>query len=93
VERPKPQLPPLTDEQITQLQPGDRIFVKRFHRDGTLIRVVPEKKVALVSVGILEVEVPFHGLAQREAASRPARREIPTPNPNRPIATEKPRVN
>jgi len=45
------------------LQPGDTVVVKRFHRDGTLVRTIPAKQVAVVTVGLLEVEVPFDGLA------------------------------
>ena len=54
----------MTDEQASKLEAGEHVYVKRFHREGVIIRVVPEKKVAAVSVGLLEVEVPFSGLAQ-----------------------------
>jgi len=61
--RPKPALPSVTPEQAAALQPGDTVVVKRFHRDGTLVRTIPTKQVAVVTVGLLEVEVPFDGLA------------------------------
>jgi dsDNA-specific endonuclease/ATPase MutS2 len=67
--RPPPEYPSLTDEQAAKLETGERVYVKRFHRDGVIIRVVPEKKVAAVSVGLLEVEVPFSGLAQKQPRS------------------------
>lgn len=60
-----PPLPSLTTEQVLALNPGDRVIVKKFHREGTLVRVNPEKKLAVVNVGLLEVESPFDGLAMK----------------------------
>lgn len=60
--RQRPPIPSLTDEQATALQPGDTVYAKRFHREGRVVRVVPAKKLAVVNVGLLEVEVPFSGL-------------------------------
>lgn len=72
-DRPRPErppAPPLTDEQALALQPGDAVYVKRFHRLGSVVRVNPHKRVVLVSVGLLEVEVPFDGLEQPRSMSR-----------------------
>jgi len=60
---PRPPAPPLTDEQANRLNPGDRVFVKRFHRDGRVVRVKPTRREVIVTVGLLEVEVPYDGLA------------------------------
>jgi len=35
------------------------VYVKRFHRAGRVVRVKTGKQLVLVSVGLLEVEVPF----------------------------------
>ena len=74
---PRPVLPSLTDEQAAALGAGDSVFAKRFHRDGTIVRVDAEKRLAVVTVGLLEVEVPFSGLAapQGISASRHDRHE------------------
>lgn len=61
--KPPPTLPSLTDEQVAALQPLDPVYVKRFHREGRVARVNPAKKLVIVTVGLLEVEVPFDGLA------------------------------
>lgn len=63
-ERPEPPAPkPLTAEQARLLQPQAAVYVKRFHREGRIVRVHETKGVAVVSVGALELEVPFDGLA------------------------------
>lgn len=61
----------LTTEQAAKLKPLDAIYVLRFHREGRIVRLKPDKQVAIVSVGALEVEVPYGGLAlpQRGAGS------------------------
>lgn len=80
-----PALPPLTDEQAAALQPLDHVFVQRFRRVGRIVRVVPHKKLAVVDVGMLEVEVPFEGLALPSAPKRPPR---PPAKPARPREPE-----
>ncbi len=60
---PQPALPSLSDEQALALKPMDPVYVQRFRRAGRVIRVTPAKKLVLVDVGLLEVEVPFDGLA------------------------------
>jgi DNA mismatch repair protein MutS2 len=60
---PRPPLPSLTAEQAAQLSPGDQVYVRRFEREGQFVRLKPGKQLAIVSVGVLEVEVPFEGLA------------------------------
>ncbi len=80
-DRPQPNYPALTDEQVAALGAGDSVYVKRFHRVGRVVRIAAAKKVALVDVGMLEVEVPFNGLAglppRPEAAPRPRPRPQP----------------
>lgn len=61
-QKPKPAVPSLSDAAAAQLGAGDRVYAKRFHREGTIVRVLPEKRLAVVNVGLLEVEVPFEGL-------------------------------
>jgi DNA mismatch repair protein MutS2 len=80
---PKRHYLPLSEEQINALQFGDRVVVKRLHREGRVVRVEPAKHVAFVSVGAFEVEVPFDGLALPE---RPTKRATtrPTPSPAKP---------
>lgn len=65
---------PLTAEQAAKLQPGDEVFVQKFHRLGTVARVNLERQVASVSLGLLEVEVPFAGMAV-PVAGQPRREE------------------
>jgi DNA mismatch repair protein MutS2 len=69
-----PAHPSLTDAQAAALQPGDLVYAKRFHRQGRLVRVHAAKKLAVVSVGLLEVEVPFSGLAMPGAEDGERRR-------------------
>jgi DNA mismatch repair protein MutS2 len=69
--KPKRQYVPLTEAEANALRFGDRVVVKRLHREGKVVRVEPAKHVAFVSVGDFEVEVPFDGLA---LLARPAQR-------------------
>lgn len=63
-----PTIRSLSDEEAARLTPGEVVFVKRFHRIGSVVRVIAARKVALVSTGVLEFEVPFSGLATPDAA-------------------------
>lgn len=65
----RPHVPSLTDDQAAALNPGDAIFAKRFHRDGTVVRVLADKRLAVITVGLLEVEVPFSGLAHPQGVT------------------------
>lgn len=70
----------LTDDQITALKPGDHVYAKRFHRAGTIVRVNAARKLATVTVGVLEVELPFHGLGpvhEREERRPRSERKAP----------------
>ena len=58
-----PELPSLTEEQAARLNPGDMVYMKRFQRQGRVVRLKPAKKLIIVSAGLLEVEVPYSGLA------------------------------
>jgi len=84
--RPEPVMPPLTDEQLAALQPEDLVYVKRFHRAGRIVRLKPGKNLAVVNVGLLEVEVPYSGLAQanRPQPAAPAPRPHAEPRPKVP---------
>lgn len=72
--RPEPAVQPLSDSQIAALQQGDAVYVKRFHRDGRIVRVEPEKRVVVVNVGLLEVEAPFDGLGVSQPRPERGRR-------------------
>lgn len=61
--RPKRRYAALTPAQFAALKPGDQVMVKRLHRPGRIVRVEHEKKIAVVSAGLFEVETPFDGLA------------------------------
>lgn len=58
-----PEFAPLSDAELAALQPGAEVIAKRFHRPATVVRVIAPKKVVVVTIGALEVEVPFSGLA------------------------------
>lgn len=44
---------------ISSLQPGDEVHVRRFDREGRIVRLQLHKQVAVVSVGAMEMEVPL----------------------------------
>jgi DNA mismatch repair protein MutS2 len=91
--RPRPALPSLTQEQIDALQPQDAVYVTRFHREGRVVRLNHAKQIAIVDMGLLEVEVPFHGLAIPAPALEPAetpRPETPPPTPDQPAGRREP---
>lgn len=56
---------PLSDAEARALRANDRVYVRRFHREGSVVRVDQEKRLVVVSVGLLEIETPFTGLAKR----------------------------
>lgn len=68
------------------LEPFDTVWVKRFEREGRVVRLKPAKKLAVVSVGMLEVEVPYDGLALPPRRHAPARRVRPAPPRKEPKA-------
>ncbi|QOJ13687.1 MAG: DNA strand exchange inhibitor protein [Planctomycetia bacterium] len=71
---PPPRAPDaLNPQQLAALGPGDRVFARRFDREGTIVRVTPGKGTATVTLGLLEVELPLEGLA----AARPPRPSAP----------------
>ncbi len=90
VPRPRPKYPPLTDDQAARLKPLDTVFVQRFEREGRVVRLKLDKRLATVNVGLLEVEVPFDGLALPARAARKPRRKKPTRKPAAAVPTEKP---
>ncbi|MCH7871653.1 MAG: DNA strand exchange inhibitor protein [Planctomycetes bacterium] len=67
---PRPELPSLNDEQLAALKCGDKIYAKRFHREGQIVRVNKAKKTVVVAVGALEMELPFGGLGLPPADPR-----------------------
>jgi len=46
-------------ERIKALQPGDRVRLKRFDREGVVVRIKPAHQQAVVTIGAMEYEVPF----------------------------------
>ncbi|MGE3182587.1 MAG: endonuclease MutS2 [Phycisphaerae bacterium] len=61
----KKPLPPLTSSAAAALKPGDSVFVKRFHRPGRVVRVNLEKQEVTVSVGVMEMQIPFSGVSPK----------------------------
>jgi dsDNA-specific endonuclease/ATPase MutS2 len=62
----------MPEAEAAALQPMDAVYVQRFGREGRVVRVKADKKLVVVSMGLLEVEVPFDGLARARAAGKPA---------------------
>ena len=50
-------------ETVSALRPGDRVHVKRFDRQGRIVRMLLHKQLAVVNMGAIEVEVPLRELA------------------------------
>ena len=50
-------------EAMSSLRAGDRVHVKRFDREGRVVRVLLHKQMAVVAVGAMEIEVPLNELA------------------------------
>ncbi len=48
---------------VSSLQPGHRVLVRRFDREGTIVRMLLHKQIAVVSVGAMEMEVPIRELS------------------------------
>jgi DNA mismatch repair protein MutS2 len=48
---------------IAQLRPGDSVHIRRFDREGTIVRMQLHKQTALVCVGAIEMEVPLTELS------------------------------
>jgi len=49
-------------QTISALRPGDKVHVKRFDRQGQVLRVMLHKQLAVVAVGAMEIEVPLREL-------------------------------
>ncbi|HSW47227.1 MAG TPA: DNA strand exchange inhibitor protein [Phycisphaerae bacterium] len=49
-------------QTISALRPGDKVHVQRFDRPGQIVRVLLHKQLAVVNVGVMEVEVPLREL-------------------------------
>jgi len=49
-------------KQISSLQPGASVHVKRFDRPGTIVRMMLHKQLAVVAVGAMEMEIPLREL-------------------------------
>jgi hypothetical protein len=64
----------LNDVQLAALQPDDRVYVAKMSREGRVVRVDRDKKVAFVNVGLFEVEAPFDGLGVARATPPPKRK-------------------
>ncbi len=62
--------------KIAMLRPGDHVHIRRFDRDGIVVRMRLHKQLAVVSVGAVEMEVPIAELqpvlrSDRQDASKP----------------------
>ncbi|GMU22080.1 MAG: hypothetical protein AMXMBFR13_21680 [Phycisphaerae bacterium] len=55
---------------ISALRPGDKVHVKRFDREGQIVRMMLHKQMAVVVVGAMEMEIPLRELALPQAAAR-----------------------
>ena len=44
------------------MAPSDKVHVKRFDRQGQVLRVLLHKQAAVVAVGAMEIEVPLREL-------------------------------
>jgi DNA mismatch repair protein MutS2 len=44
---------------VAQLRPGDTVFVAKFDREGSIVRMQFQKQTAVVCVGAIELEVPL----------------------------------
>ncbi len=49
-------------QAVSSLRPGQRVHVRRFDRDGAVVRVQLHKQSAVVDMGTLQVEVPLKEL-------------------------------
>jgi DNA mismatch repair protein MutS2 len=67
-----PAPPPVAIEQLAALGPGDEVWVHRFKRRGRIIRMDAEKKLAVVDLGAMEVQVSWTEL--RLVRNRPTDR-------------------
>ena len=46
-------------QAIARLAPGDPVYVRRFDREGTIVRVQLQKQLAVVCVGAVDMEIPL----------------------------------
>ncbi len=99
--KPRRQYVPLSAEELKALRFGDKVMVKRLHREGRVVRVEAPKHVVFVSVGNFEVEVPFDGLAtsartehrrDRTAGAKPTGPPAPQAPSATPAADTQPEV-
>ncbi len=68
--KPQPQYRALTEAEAKALQFGDQVVVKRLHRQGRVVRIEAARHLAIVSVGVFEVEVAFDGLGAPESSRK-----------------------
>ncbi|NLF33219.1 MAG: hypothetical protein GX591_20320 [Planctomycetes bacterium] len=54
---------------LSAMQPGDELFVRRFKRTGTLVRLQLSRQVAVVNMGGMEAEIPLQELMPEPAAA------------------------
>lgn len=53
---------------VSALRPGDRVHVKRFDREGRIVRMQLHKQLAVVAVGAMEMEIPLRELSPLQKA-------------------------
>ena len=80
--RTRDEPPPMSPQQARALRPGEQVYARRFHRLGTVVRVNEPRQTVVVDVGLLEIEVPFDGLAKPRTGRPKAK-----PRPSKPPST------
>jgi len=90
--KPPPRQVPtaLSAEQLSGLEVGQEVFVRRFRRRGTLVRLKRDKQLASVSVGAMEIEVPFGELSEVRHPPAGRRRPAGDANPSGRVEKDKP---
>ncbi len=82
----KPQvlnIPPMPEDQVLALQPGQQIFVRRFRKAAQVVRIRPDKHRVVVDLGAMDAEIAFDEVCacptRSPAQSRPHRSERTPP--------------
>jgi len=68
-------------QALLELAPGEKVYVVPFHKRATLIRVKPEKDVAVVQSGIFEMEIPLADIELLRPRPKPQKQAPPKAKP------------